>query len=104
MGSISILLFINIGYIMGCNAIFHCFVLPYYSGENYWCFNCSIDMVFVVSGMYFFFTYLISVALTFIFDNTHQKDIHALDLVQGQQGLSVHFEMALTGRKKVAMS
>ena len=24
--------------------------------------------------------------------------------IQGQQGLSAHFEMALTGRKKVAMS
>ena len=26
------------------------------------------------------------------------------DIAQGPQGLSVHFEMALTGRKKVAMS
>ena len=27
-----------------------------------------------------------------------------ISIVQGPQGLSVHFEMALTGRKKVAMS
>ena len=28
----------------------------------------------------------------------------SLIIIQGQQGLSGHFEMALTGRKKVAMS
>ena len=28
----------------------------------------------------------------------------SLKIVQGQQRLNVHFEMALTGRKKVAMS